>query len=210
MSLVLEDFQREGDVVRGERAAVVERDAGPHEEAVGEPIIRYLHRAGGEAVHGIRLVRGARHQAREGELHALRAIALEDEAVERIEGEKVLIEGAARPDMRKRAALGRIRVHVLEMLEVRRIFEVTERRHAVPLGAFPRQRGPRHRRCKRASGDDERLAACHIAEIRHCRVPALAALSASHHHIVGNAAEAYFGSGSGRPNRSHRAVRLLP
>jgi len=58
-----------------------------------------LHRARRETVQRVGLVLGARHQAREGELHTLRAIALEDEAVERIEGEKVLIEGPRRPDM---------------------------------------------------------------------------------------------------------------
>ncbi len=145
MTLVLEDFQRERDVVGGERAAVVECDAGPHEEVVGEPILRNPHRARGEPIHGIGLVRGARHQACESELHALRAVTLEDEAVERVEGEKVLIEGAGRSDMGKRAALGRIRVDVVEMLEVSRIFEVAERRHAVPLGVFMRQGGPHHR-----------------------------------------------------------------
>src|SRR5262249_46028213 len=50
VALVLEDFQREGYVVRGQWAAVVERDAGPHQEAVGEPIRGYAHRARSEAV----------------------------------------------------------------------------------------------------------------------------------------------------------------
>src|SRR5262249_8445087 len=99
MALVLEDFQREGGVVGGERATIVERDAGPHQKAVSEPIRGYPHRARGKSIEGIRLVGGARHQAREGELHTLRAVALEDEGVERIEGEKILIEGPRRPDM---------------------------------------------------------------------------------------------------------------
>ena len=43
----------------------------------------------------------------------------------------------------------------------------------------------------------------------HWREPVLAALCASHHHTVGNAAAPYFGSGSGRPKRSQRAVRLM-
>src|SRR5499433_4428224 len=38
MALFLEDFQREGDVVGGERTTIVELDPGPHQEAVGEPI----------------------------------------------------------------------------------------------------------------------------------------------------------------------------
>jgi hypothetical protein len=66
VAFLLEDFQREGDVVSGERAAVVELDAGPHQKAVGQPIRGYPHRARGKPVEGIRLVGGARHQAREG------------------------------------------------------------------------------------------------------------------------------------------------
>jgi hypothetical protein len=57
------------------------------------------HRARRKAVEGFRLVGGARHQAREGEFHALRTVAFENEAVERIEGEKVLIESPCRPNM---------------------------------------------------------------------------------------------------------------
>src|SRR5205823_1200512 len=94
VALVLEDFQRKNDVVGGERAAIVESDAGPYQKAVGEPIRRYPHRARSKSVESIRFVGGARHQAREGELHTLRAIALEDDAVERIEGENVLMEGS--------------------------------------------------------------------------------------------------------------------
>ena len=41
------------------------------------------------------------------------------------------------------------------------------------------------------------------------RLATLAALSASHHHKVGKADMPYFGSGSGWPNRSQRAVRNL-
>src|SRR6516165_10531348 len=93
VALVLENFQREGDVAGGERAAIVKRDAGPHQETISESVRRYLHRARSEAVQRVGFVLGARHQAREGELHTLRTIALKDEAVERVEGEKVLIEG---------------------------------------------------------------------------------------------------------------------
>src|SRR5262249_37854418 len=80
--LVLENFQREGDVVGGERTAIVERDAGPHQETISETVGRYLHRARSEAVRRVGLILGARHQAREGELHTLRTIALKDETVE--------------------------------------------------------------------------------------------------------------------------------
>ena len=212
--LLLEDFQREGNIVGGERAAVVELDARPHQETAGEPIRRYLHGARSQPVQGIGLVRSCRHQACEGELHALRAVALEDEAVERIESVEVLVERPARPDMGEHAALRRIRVDVIEMLEVRGIFEIAECRHAVAFGSelglrALRQGRPRDDRCDCAGAENERVAARHIADIDHWRVPALAAFSASHHHTIGNAAEAYSGNGSGRPKRSQRAVRDL-
>src|SRR5215469_9138152 len=134
MALVLEDFQREGDVVSGERTAIVKRDAGPQQETISESIGQYLHRARSEAVQRVGFVLGARHQAREGELHTLRAIALKDEAVERIEGEKVLIEGPSRPDVGEQAALRGVWIDVIEMLEVARIFEIAEGRNPMALG----------------------------------------------------------------------------
>ena len=44
----------------------------------------------------------------------------------------------------------------------------------------------------------------------HYRFPVFAAFSASHHHTVRKAGEAYFGSSAGWLKRSQRAVRLLP
>src|SRR5262249_10964897 len=77
VALVLENFQREGDVVGGDRAIIVELDAGPQQKTISEPVGRYLHRACGEAVQGVWFVLSAYHQACKGELHALRTIALE-------------------------------------------------------------------------------------------------------------------------------------
>ena len=50
-----------------------------------------------------------------GQLHALRAFALEDEGVERIERLEGLIIGADRRDRRKQATLRRIRIDVVEI-----------------------------------------------------------------------------------------------
>jgi hypothetical protein len=82
MALVLEDFQRERNVVRGDRTAVVKLDARPHQETVGQSVGRDAHGPRGKAIERIRLVLGAHHQAGEGELHALGAVTLENEAVE--------------------------------------------------------------------------------------------------------------------------------
>jgi hypothetical protein len=111
--------------------------------------------------------------------------------------------------MGEHAALRRMRVDVLEMLEVRGVFEVAEGRHAVTLRPHLRIGRPRHDQGEGARTEKERIAARHLAEIGHWRVPVLAAFTASHHQTVGNAAAPYVGNGSGRPKRSQRAVRLL-
>ena len=209
VALLLEDFEREGGVMGGERAPVVESDAWPHQEPVGQAIRGNAHGARGKAVERVRLVGGARHQAAKGELHALRAVALEDEDIERIEGEKVLIKDAVRPDLREGAALGRVRLDIVEMLEARRIFQVAEGRHAVTLGPLVGTGRSSDARCQRAGTKRERVAPRHIADVAHERVPILAAFSASHHHTVGKADAPYLGRGSCRLKRSQRALRIL-
>jgi hypothetical protein len=61
------------------------------------------------------------------------SIPCEDEAVERIEGEKVLIEGPSGPDVGEHAALRGVWIDVIEMLEVGRIFEIAEGRNPMAL-----------------------------------------------------------------------------
>src|SRR5262249_43740417 len=127
---------REGDIVGGERVAIVELDPGPQQKTISEPVGRYLHRARSEAVQCVGLILGARHQAREGKLHTLRTIALKYEAVERIEGERVVIEGQSCPDVGEQAALRGVWIDVIEMLEVGRIFEIAEGRYPMALGVL--------------------------------------------------------------------------
>jgi hypothetical protein len=76
VAFVLENFQREGDVVSSYRATIVELDAGPQHKTINESVGRYLHRARSKAVQRIWFVLSAHHQACEGELHTLRTIAL--------------------------------------------------------------------------------------------------------------------------------------
>src|SRR5262245_12511480 len=136
MALVLKEFQRKADVKGGQLTSIVKRDAGPHQKTISESVGRYLHRARSEAVQRVGLILGARHQAREGELHSQSGIAPEDEAVERIEGEKVLIEGPSCPDVGEHAALRGVWINVIEMLEVGRIFEIAEGRYPMALGVL--------------------------------------------------------------------------
>src|SRR5262245_54810552 len=167
VALVLENFQREGDVVGGERTAIVERDAGPHQETISESVGRYLHRARSEAVQRVGLILGARHQAREGELHTLRTVALKDEAVERVEGEKVLIEGPGCPDVGEHAALRGVWINVIEMLEVGRIFEIAEGRYPMALGVLACFDIPCEGRYKGSRTEEERFAARLLESISH-------------------------------------------
>src|SRR5215813_2915818 len=156
----------------GDRAAIVELDARPQQKTISESVGRYLHRARGEAIQRIWFILSAYHQACEGELHALRTIALEDEGVQRIEGEKVLIEGPSSPDMRERATLWSVWIDVIEMLEVGRIFEIAEGRNPMALGVL----SCLDLRCsdilceRRYEGsrtEEERFAACWLKGIDH-------------------------------------------
>ena len=206
VALLLEDRQREGDVMGGQLGAVVKARLGAHQVAVGLAVGRNAHRARRQPIHAVRLVVRARHQAREGQLHALRGVALEDVAVERIEGEEVLIEHPVRADLREDAAFRGLRIDIVEMGEVARIFEVAEDRDAVAFRLVRRLRRETRRARERAGTDDKRVAAGDL----HCRFPVFAARSASHHQIVGKAAAPYSGNLSGWPKRSQRALRTLP
>jgi hypothetical protein len=185
----------------------------PDRKAIREPVIGNAHRARGEAVHRVGLIVGPRHQGREGALHALRRVAAQDVALQRIERQRVLIVDRARPDLREHAAFRGLRVDVVEVREVFRIFQLAERGHAMPFGVVCGLRRLRQRFESRraggkgASADAENAAARQSA---HERDPAFPALAPSHHHTVGKPEKPYFGSGSGRPKRSQRALRTLP
>jgi hypothetical protein len=62
-------------------------------------------------------------------------IALENEAVEGVERQETLIEDSRRRNLGKHTPFGRVRINVVEMLEVRGIFKVAERRDAVTFAA---------------------------------------------------------------------------
>ena len=114
----------------------------------------------------------------------------------------------------KRSAFRRINVHIVEMVKVRRVFQFTERREAMELAALVvRGSAAQSRRAQRAKTEAEYLPAGqsrrHARKIPQDRLPSLAALSASHHQMVGNADAPYSGSSAGRPKRSHRAVRTF-
>ncbi len=156
MAFLFQNIEREGDVVGGQPRAVVEFRLRADEELIGEAVGGAPHFLGGKAVHGVRLVAAAHHQRGEGQLHALRRVAFEDVAVERIEGEEILVELPVRPDLRKAAALRRVRIDVAEVLEVGRVGEIAERREAVRLdqvvGAGAQRSSRQRQKSRRRAG----------------------------------------------------------
>src|SRR5262249_33679239 len=140
-----------------------------------------------------------------------RGVALEDVAVERVEGVEVLIVLPGGAELRELPTLGRIRIDIVEMLEVGGILEIAEAGHAVPLDFLSESR-PHDQHGGRTGTQRQRVATRTPAGAApHDRALNLAAFSASHHQIVGNASPPYFGiiSSAGRPKRSQRAVRDL-
>ena len=209
MPLLLEQVECEGDVVRRHPAAVVEFRLRPHREPVGQAVARNYPRTRREPVHRVGLVAGRLHQRREGVLHAERGIAPEDVAVERVEGEEVLIVLPGRADLREQTTFRRVRIGVFELLEVGRVLQVAEAGHAVAF-AILRQRSGWDDECRRRAGAKrQRVATRETGAVRHWRDPVFAARCASHHQMVGNAAAPYSGIFSGWPKRSQRAVRTL-
>jgi len=178
--------------MRSQLVAVVETRFRPQRETIGQTIGGDAHRACSEPVHRIGLVVRARHQGCEAQLKALRGIALQDIAVERIVGHKTLIIHTVRADLRKHAALGRVRIDVIEVRKVGWIFQIAEGRNAVTLGFSALH--VRHRRHNAAEGStcgqnedvpparvvqerDPVLAACRRpttrpSETRSCRISA--------------------------------------
>ena len=161
MALFLQRVQREGDVMRGQLRTVVETRLGSHREAIGELVGRNPHRFCGKAVHRVGLVVRARHQRIKTQLHALGALTLEDEGVERIEGLERLIVGPGRRDRGKQPSLRRVRIDVVEMVEVGRIFQIAEHRQPVRLGAVSGRgdAGAKLRGAERADAETEYVAA---------------------------------------------------
>ena len=205
MAFFLQRRQRPGDVMRGERAAVMEFRFRPQQESIGEPVVRNAHGARGQAIHGVGLVAGRNHQRGEGEPHPQHTIALEDVAVERIECEEGAVKAAAADDFGIAPAFRRVGIDVFEMREIGGIAEIAEGRHAVTFGILRRSRRDEFCSRNRAGRQDKRMPPCN-----HERRGTAAALSLSHHQMLGNAAAPYFGMVCGRPKRSQRAVRCLP
>ena len=182
----------EGDVVGRDRRAVVEPGPGPEPEGDPAARVRELDRLGDEAVERIRLVEGAGHQRVEHKRVPRLLPALEDEGVEGLER----IES---PEL-QRPALGRVRIDVIEMAEIRAVFEVAEDGDAMADLDRAGKRLAREQRQNRRAGIAEKARPhCPPPSLR-LRSSRLAALPASTHQLIRSLP--YFGLFSGLPNLS--------
>src|SRR5262245_30714555 len=166
-------------------------------EGVEKPVIGNADTAGREAVHGIWLVARTYHQRCERKLHALRSVTLENEAVERIEGQERLIELAVRSDLREYSAFRRFWIDIIEVRKIRWVAEIAERRHAVLVDIFRRNENDAIADARRGHTGQKSQSTAATESHRYDRCGTLAALSASHHHTVGKAERPYFGIVSG-------------
>src|SRR5581483_656646 len=121
VALLLEYVEGEHDVVGGKLGAVGEMRLGPQMERHRHAVVGDLCALGDETVHRVGFVARRRHQRVEQKLEPLRRVTLENVVVEAVEG------GHSAPaDEREGAALGRLGVGVVEVLEVGWIGEIAE------------------------------------------------------------------------------------
>ncbi len=184
----------ENHIIGGHGGAVAEFGLGPQIEGHGTLVVGDLGAFRDQAVHCVRLVLGANHQAVEQKFQSLGGIVADDELVEAVEGQH---RGHA--DRPERAALGCVGIDVVEMLEVGGVFQFPESGQAVPF--FSGLRGKRQQ-----AGDDERCENCVGLSVHHALNlylitegqfdESFAALAWSYHQIVGKPMDRD-GSGSG-------------
>lgn len=188
----------------GQPRSIVKLRFGPNTETIDRLVGGHADRFCGKAIHRIRLVAGAHHQRRERHVHAVRAIALEDIGVERVEGLERLVVGGGRRDRREHPALRCIDVDVIELAEVAGYFRSPKAERPwiscsawAPAGRLPA--------AARTSTPPPRASALRRDSDVIEGPPVKSACSSSrsavsHHHTSGNPETPYFGSGSGRPN----------
>ena len=134
----------------------------PQQEPVNQLVGRNPHPARHEPVHRIRLVARAGHQAVVGRVHAGRAVALENENVERVESLEILVAGRVVDLDRQQPALGGLRIHIRKALEILRFGEFAEGGEPVRLDlAFlrPQRRWTDERAARESRAELQRRAA---------------------------------------------------
>ncbi|MET3893686.1 hypothetical protein ABIE41_004762 [Bosea sp. OAE506] len=151
--LALQQVHAEGDVAGADAAAVMEAGLRPQPEPVGQPVRRNRDALGQQAIERAWLVARARHQAVEAGIHAGRAVALQHEGVERVEGVEALVAAGALDLDGERAALRRLGVHVGKMRKIGGESEFAEGRETMRLDAL-RDRASSQARQHRAAREE--------------------------------------------------------
>jgi hypothetical protein len=124
--LLLEDVERENNIVGSECRAVGKFGLGAQAESDRAAVACHIGGTGDEAVDRIRLVECPRHQRVVEVPQALGSVAFQNEGVEAVERG----EGGG-PDHGQAAALRGVGIDPFEMLEVGRVFELSEGRQAM-------------------------------------------------------------------------------
>ena len=122
----IECIEGENHVFRRDRLAIVPFCLCPQSKGDRGEIVRIAHRLGEQSVFARHFIKRRHEKCLVDEIDAEdeRAFDSGDHHIE-------VVEGAER-DLTRRAALRRVRVDVVELLEAGRIFQVAERRYAVP------------------------------------------------------------------------------
>ena len=126
MAVFLQRIESEHNVFCSERCAITKACLGPQKKRHRHLVVSEFSRLGHKAVNGVGLVVAADHQRVEQKADPFGGVAAQDEAIEMVEG----VDRACRHG-RQAATLGGIRVHIVEMLELSRIFKLTECRQTV-------------------------------------------------------------------------------
>jgi hypothetical protein len=121
VALRLERLEGIDHVVGGERTSVGEPRLGAEIKGHRHLVVSHLGALRDESIDCVGLVGRWRHQRVEQELQALRRIALENVVVKAVEG-----GNAAPADQREGAALGRVWVSIVEMVEIGGIGQIAE------------------------------------------------------------------------------------
>ena len=122
-AVLLEGLERPDHVVGGDGGAVVKPGFGPQREGGVGKIFRHLDRFRDQPVPGGNFVHRRRHQGLVYLADAGRGVALDDIGIERIE--------RADGETPQRAALRRVRVHVIKVPETGGVFQLVQQGQAV-------------------------------------------------------------------------------
>ena len=135
---------------------------GTKQETIGEFIGTHTHGFCDQTIKRVWLISRASHQRVESGINASRTIALEHIDVECVEGLEILIARCVLDLQHKRAAFGRLRIHISKVFEIGWLFQFTECREAMCFNlARSQSAAPAEVKCcQRSRAAHQRVPAC--------------------------------------------------